>query len=80
LFRAEVREPKDQGLPVAWFRPLPRIAKAAVLADLSADQKETMKLNLRKRAEEGKIGWIFLWLLGVPIPILLILFLMRGCT
>jgi len=29
---------------------------------------------------EGKAGWIMLWLLGVPIPILLILFLLRGCT
>ncbi|HWN96593.1 MAG TPA: hypothetical protein VNT99_16305 [Methylomirabilota bacterium] len=28
----------------------------------------------------GKAGWIFLWLLGVPIPVLLILFLLRGCT
>lgn len=28
----------------------------------------------------GKAGWIILWLLGVPIPILLILFLLRGCT
>lgn len=28
----------------------------------------------------GKLGWILLWLLGVPIPILLILFLLRGCT
>jgi hypothetical protein len=28
----------------------------------------------------GKLGWIFLWLVGVPIPILIILFLMRGCT
>lgn len=28
----------------------------------------------------GKIGWIILWLLGIPIPILLILFLLRGCT
>ena len=28
----------------------------------------------------GKIGWIFLWLIGVPIPILLIFFLLRGCT
>ena len=28
----------------------------------------------------GRVGWILLWLLGVPIPILLILFLMRGCT
>lgn len=29
---------------------------------------------------EGKIGWILLWLLGIPIPILLIFFLLRGCT
>ena len=29
---------------------------------------------------EGKAGWILLWLLGVPIPVLLILFLIRGCT
>lgn len=28
----------------------------------------------------GKIGWVLLWLLGVPIPILLVLFLLRGCT
>jgi hypothetical protein len=31
-------------------------------------------------ARSGKIGWAILWLLGVPIPILLILFLLRGCT
>jgi len=29
---------------------------------------------------EGKVGWIILWLLGVPLPVLLILFLIRGCT
>ncbi len=34
----------------------------------------------RDRREEGKIGWVMLWLLGIPIPILLILFLLRGCT
>lgn len=28
----------------------------------------------------GKLGWILLWLLGVPIPVLVILFLVRGCT
>jgi hypothetical protein len=41
-----------------------------------------MKLLLqgKKKWEEGKIGWAALWLLGVPVPILLILFLMRGCT
>ena len=30
--------------------------------------------------EEGKIGWILLWLVGIPVPILALLFLMRGCT
>lgn len=40
-----------------------------------------MKLPTRMNPpQQGKIGWIFLWLLGVPIPVLLILFLLRGCT
>jgi hypothetical protein len=30
--------------------------------------------------QQGKMGWILLWLLGVPIPVLLVLFLLRGCT
>jgi hypothetical protein len=30
--------------------------------------------------QQGKLGWIFLWAIGVPIPILLILYLLRGCT
>lgn len=32
----------------------------------------------RKR-QEGKIGYILLWLLGVPIPVLFVIFLLRGC-
>jgi len=32
------------------------------------------------RNETGKAGWILLWALGVPIPVLVLLFLMRGCT
>lgn len=39
-------------------------------------RKEFVMLN----NEEGKIGWILLWALGVPIPILLVIFVMRGCT
>jgi hypothetical protein len=31
------------------------------------------------RYQQGKIGYIFAWLLGVPIPILLVIFLLRGC-
>lgn len=34
----------------------------------------------RRGAQHGKVGWILLWLLGIPIPILLVLFLLRGCT
>jgi hypothetical protein len=32
------------------------------------------------KAQKGAIGYILLWLLGVPIPVLLIIFLLRGCT
>jgi hypothetical protein len=37
-----------------------------------------MNLKILK-SQAAKIGWAVLWLLGVPIPILLILFLLRGC-
>jgi hypothetical protein len=30
--------------------------------------------------QAGATGYILLWLLGIPIPILLIIFLLRGCT
>jgi hypothetical protein len=30
--------------------------------------------------ETGAIGWILLWAIGIPIPILLLLFMVRGCT
>jgi hypothetical protein len=37
--------------------------------------KVTEKLN-----QKGATGYILLWLLGIPIPILLLIFLLRGCT
>ncbi len=30
--------------------------------------------------EKGKIGYILLWALGVPIPILGLVYLLRGCN
>jgi hypothetical protein len=36
--------------------------------------------RIAEKYREGKAGWILLWLLGVPIPVLLLLFLIRGCT
>lgn len=33
-----------------------------------------------QRTQAGKAGYILLWLLGVPIPILFLIYLLRGCT
>ena len=33
-----------------------------------------------RNKEKGAIGWILLWALGIPIPILLLFFVIRGCT
>jgi hypothetical protein len=30
--------------------------------------------------EQGAIGYILLWLLGVPASVLFVIFLLRGCT
>ena len=37
-------------------------------------------VDRKDRRREGRAGWIALWLLGVPIPLLLVLYLLRGCT
>lgn len=38
-------------------------------------------MRLQGRIKEmAATGYILLWLLGVPIPILLLFFLLRGCT
>jgi hypothetical protein len=31
-----------------------------------------------RNPESGKIGWVILWLLGIPLPILLIVYLIWG--
>ena len=33
-----------------------------------------------QRYQTGRMGWLLLWLLGVPVPVLVLLFLLRGCT
>jgi hypothetical protein len=30
--------------------------------------------------QKGKVGYIILWLMGVPASVLLLVFLLRGCT
>jgi hypothetical protein len=33
-----------------------------------------------RERQRGKIGYILLWLLGVPIPLLFLFYLLRGCN
>jgi hypothetical protein len=39
-----------------------------------------MKTSKNPQSLSGKIGYILMWVLGVPIPVLLIIFLLRGCN
>jgi hypothetical protein len=41
---------------------------------------ETCRQQLARQQQKGGIGWVVLWLLGIPIPVLILLFLLRGCT
>ncbi len=36
--------------------------------------------ELMTKTRAGAVGWGLLWLLGIPIPVLIVLFLLRGCT
>lgn len=38
------------------------------------------KRSTTMKMQEGKMGYLLLWLVGVPIPILLLFFLLRGCN
>jgi hypothetical protein len=60
--------PAGRGTPIA--------ARGHPLA-LEADME---KLRQWRSRQEGKMGYILLWALGVPIPVLFVVFLLRGCT
>jgi len=33
-----------------------------------------------RHMQEGRWGYILAWLVGVPVPILILIYLLRGCT
>jgi hypothetical protein len=63
---------------------IPPFATGTSLAPIIFDnftREAPMKLfPLSSQRQQGKIGWILLWALGIPIPVLLVLYLLRGCT
>jgi hypothetical protein len=52
---------------------------AETATDFQGSGKSKWRITMLNN-EEGAIGWILLWVLGIPIPILVVLFLLRGCT
>jgi hypothetical protein len=38
------------------------------------------ELEPKNTNESGKVGYALLWLVGVPLPILLIIYFLRGCN
>lgn len=61
--------------------------RADFLDGMTLAKKELMKsnptrkfaLSHRFKMESGKVGWILLWLIGVPLPILLLIYFLKGC-
>lgn len=44
-------------------------------------RKKGVAMHLKDKIKQtGAAGYILLWLLGIPLPILLLIFLLRGCT
>jgi hypothetical protein len=48
-------------------------------ADLAKDRTPRPPM-VGLKYQAGRIGYILLWLLGVPIPVLFLFYLLRGCT
>jgi len=64
------------------IRGVPDLGEPATALYRSNTEERAMEQNETNgnESQSGRVGWIVLWLLGIPIPVLLILFLMRGCT
>jgi hypothetical protein len=33
-----------------------------------------------RHLQQGRWGYVLAWLIGVPVPILIVIYLLRGCT
>jgi len=50
------------------------LQEAPAPADLTTQLGPVRRLN----PQAGKIGWAILWLLGIPLPVLLVIYLIWG--
>lgn len=63
-------EPSQHPKPMPRFQR-PRNYRAVVAPGLIAGPPSR---------EAGKIGWALLWLLGIPLPVLIVLYFLKGCS
>jgi hypothetical protein len=52
----------------------------ALKLQLGKIMKKTYFDAEKRRSISGRISLLLLWLIGVPVPILVIIFLFRGCS
>jgi hypothetical protein len=77
-------------LVIPTFPSHPRKPRLAILSALNRTalnrvhkqiRKDDFAMNINTKLKEaGAAGYILLWLLGIPIPVLFLIFLLRGCT
>ena len=67
--------------PIVRFRNQSRFLRTTKEFRINNTRYGLRKMRLTNRIKQaGATGYILLWLLGIPIPILLLIFLLRGCT
>jgi hypothetical protein len=70
------------GLDVTICRPLDVAAPMTILpvqTKWRARYASIMDQITQLAARSGKIGYALLWILGVPLPILLLIYILKGC-
>jgi hypothetical protein len=50
------------------------------MTDKETPQASASPHPLKAGTQKGGIGYVLLWLLGVPIPVLILIGLLRGCA
>ena len=49
-------------------------------SDIAQAPEAPTQIERPHAREAGKIGWALLWLLGIPLPVLLLLYFLKGCS
>ena len=64
----------------AWAHRDPRASAHRPTPDDWSGHRAVQVMPALRRFQEGRWGYILAWLIGVPVPILVVIYLLRGCT